>query len=202
LVAANTGIRRQEKSDFFMQQWETLERQTVWRSVDGRYVIVETHTVQLPDGTVIEQWPWLAMPDYVNIVVETVDGRFVCFRQTKYAAGDVTFGVPGGYIEPGEDPFAAAQRELLEETGYSSPEWHFLGRYVIDGNRGAGHAHLYLARQAVWEQPIDADDLEEQEVHLLSREEMARALWNGEFRILPWAMAVSMALLKLGITDR
>lgn len=181
-----------------LQPWTTLARQPVLQAGDGRFLTVEYHTVQLPDGQVIEEWPWLRTPDFVNIVAETAQGHFICFRQTKYAAQGVTLAVAGGYIEPDEEPLAAAQRELLEETGYAAPDWTPLGEFVVDGNRGAGRAYLFLARNATPLQPIAADDLEEQELLLLSRQEMVDALAAGEFRILPWATAVALALLRLG----
>ncbi|MEZ4613071.1 MAG: NUDIX domain-containing protein [Caldilineaceae bacterium] len=51
-------------------------------------------------------------------------------------------------MEPGEEPLPAAQRELLEETGYVADDWTDLGRFAVDGNREAGLAHLFLARGA------------------------------------------------------
>ena len=75
-------------------------------------------------------------------------------------------------------------------------EWIDLGKYAVDGNRGAGTAHLFLARGAEWRQPIDADDLEEQELLLLTRAEMRAALQRGEFKVLPWATAVALALCR------
>lgn len=164
---------------------------------DGRFLTVEYHTVHLPDGSVIDEWPWIITPDFVNVVAETTDGEFICFRQTKYAVDGTSLAVTGGYLEPDEDPFDAAQRELLEETGYAAPDWSFLGEYAVDGNRGSGTAYLYLARGATWQQPIDADDLEEQELLMLSRDELRGSLIRGEFRVLPWAAAVALALAKL-----
>ena len=180
-----------------MENWRTRARRTVMQAGDGRFLTVEYHTVELPDGQVIEDWPWLITPDFVNVVAETRDGEFICFRQTKYAVAGVSLAVTGGYLEPGEDPLVAAQRELLEETGYTAPDWTSLGEYAVDGNRGAGTAHLYLARGAAFRQPIDADDLEEQEMVMLSRGEMAEALQRGEFKVLPWATAVALALARL-----
>ncbi len=180
-----------------MEPWKTLSRTTVLQSRDGKYLTVENHRVGLPDGRVIEEWAWLITPDFVNVVAVTEAGEFICFRQTKYAAPGVSLAVVGGYLEPGEDPLAAAQRELLEETGYAATEWTALGSYVVDGNRGCGQAHLFLARNARWVQPIDADDLEEQELLLLSRQAVATALQQGEFKVLPWSAAVALALLQL-----
>ena len=178
-----------------MQPWKTLARRTLLHC--DRFLTVESHTVALPDGRIIEAWPWVITPDYINVVAVTAQGRLVCFRQTKYAIEGVSLAVVGGYLEPGEDALAAAQRELREETGYAAPIWRFLGRYPVDGNRGAGHAHLFLAQDAVPVAEIHADDLEEQQLLLLSREEVEAALDAGEFKCLPWVAAMALALRKL-----
>lgn len=183
-----------------MQPWQTLTRRPVHQTGDGRFLVVEHHRVQLPDGQIIDDWAWVRTPDFVNVVAQTEDGHFLCFRQTKYAVPGTTLAVPGGYLEPDEAPDAAVRRELLEETGYAAPEWRFLGRYVVDGNRGSGHAHLYLARGAHPVQAIDADDLEEQELLLLTHQELADALARGEFQVLPWAANVALALTALAAT--
>jgi ADP-ribose pyrophosphatase len=179
-----------------MELWKTLHRTTLL--THDKYLTVENHTIELPGGQVLDNWAWLTTPDYINVVAVTTDGEFICFRQTKYAVEGVSLAPVGGYIEPGEDPLAAAQRELLEETGYRAERWHALGQYVVDGNRGAGIAHLFLAEEA---QPVaarNADDLEEQELLLLSRAEIEQALAGGQFKVLPWTTVVALSPLKLG----
>jgi ADP-ribose pyrophosphatase len=180
-----------------MELWQTLARRRVLQAGNGRFLRVEYHTVQLPDGRIIEEWPWVDTPSFVNVVAETEDGRFLCFRQSKYAVEGISMSVPGGYLEPDEEPLIAIQRELREETGYVADQWLFLGSYVVDGNRGSGTANLFLARGAHYMQAIDADDLEEQELLLLTRAELAAALAAGEFKVLPWAANVALALIQL-----
>lgn len=178
-----------------MQPWKTLSRRTILDR--GRWLRVEEHTVELPDGQVVENWPWIITPDYINVVVVTREGEFLCFRQTKYGVGGITLAVVGGYLEPGEDPLATARRELLEETGYEAPDWINLGHYRVDGNRGGSTAHLFLARNAVRVAQPDADDLEEQELLYLSRAEVEAALDAAEFKVLAWATSVALALRAL-----
>ncbi len=178
-----------------MQQWKTL---TSERVVDfGKWLTVERRTIELPDGRTIPDWPWLIMPDYVTVVAVTANDQFMCFRQVKYAIDGTSLAVVGGYLEPGEEPLSAAQRELREETGYAAREWLSLGRYAVDANRGAGTGYLFLARGARFVGGAIADDLEEQELLLLSRDEIATALADGEFKVMPWTTAVALALLKL-----
>jgi ADP-ribose pyrophosphatase len=178
-----------------MQPWKTLSRQTILKH--GYYLTVENHTIKLPDGQVISDWPWVITPDYINVAALTGAGEFLCFRQSKYGIDGLSLAVVGGYLEPGEEPLAAAQRELLEETGYEASDWIDLGQYRVDGNRGAGTAHLFLAGGAHRVAEPDADDLEEQELLHLSRAEVEEALAMGQFKVLAWATVMALALIHL-----
>jgi ADP-ribose pyrophosphatase len=178
-----------------MQPWQTRSREKVLDY--GRFLVVEKHTIELPDGRTLSDWPWLITPDYVNVAAVTTEDEFLCFRQTKYAVEGISLAPVGGYLDPGEKPLAAAQRELLEETGYESPDWVSLGRYAVDGNRGAGTAHLFLARQARPVAEVKADDLEEQQLLHLSRAEVETVLAAGEFKVLAWAAVMALALQRM-----
>jgi ADP-ribose pyrophosphatase len=175
-----------------MDSWKTLSRETVLDR--GKFLRVEDHTVELPDGRVIEQWPWVISPDFINVVAVTDAGKFLCFRQVKYAVEGETLATVGGYLEPGEEPLAAAQRELLEETGYEARDWIELGQYRVDANRGAGTAHFFMAHHARQVAERNADDLEEQHLLLLTRAEVEAALQRGDFKALPWLAIIVLAL--------
>jgi ADP-ribose pyrophosphatase len=178
-----------------LQSWKTLSRRVLLDH--SKFLVVEEHTVELSDGQIIHDWPWLITPDYINVVAVTRDGLFLCFRQTKYGIEGTSLAPVGGYLEQGEDPLVAAQRELLEETGYQAEEWTELGRYCIDGNRGFGTANFYLAQRAHRVAEPEADDLEEQELVLLTREQIESALDAGDFKTLPWAAIVALALRRM-----
>lgn len=178
-----------------MQAWKTLSRQKLLDY--NKFLSVEEHTIKLPDDQVIADWPWVITPEYINVAAVTEAGEFLCFRQTKYAVEGVTLAPVGGYLEPGEEPLVTAQRELLEETGYEAPQWHNLGSYAVDGNRGAGKAHLFLACEARQVTLPAADDLEEQILLTLSRAELEQALIAGEFKVLAWPALLGLALLYM-----
>jgi ADP-ribose pyrophosphatase len=177
------------------EPWTTISRETLLSSPP--FLTVERHRVALPDGRVIDNWQWIITPDYINVVAVTAAGEFILFRQTKYAVQGTSLAPVGGYLEPGEDALVAARRELREETGYDSEHWESLGRFAADGNRGAGHANLFLARDCSFVGHHPSDDLEAQELLLLARAEVAQALADGEFKVLAWAAIVALALLRV-----
>ena len=179
-----------------MKPLKTVSKKTILDL--GKYLVVENHVVELPDGRVIKDWPWIITPDYINVVAVTDDGEFPIFRQTKYAVEGTSLAPVGGYLDPGEDPLAAAKRELLEETGYEAPDWTHLGSFAVDGNRGAGRGHMFLAHGARRVADIDSDDVEEQELLFLSRSEIEAALDAGKFKLLPWVTVVALALRHIG----
>jgi ADP-ribose pyrophosphatase len=175
-----------------MPLWELLARETVLHAPP--FLTVERHHLRLSDGREIPDWQWLITPDYVNVAARTVDGRWLLFRQEKYAVDGLSLAPVGGYLEPGEDPLTAAQRELREESGYAAARWTPLGRYAVDGNRGAGTAHLFLAEQAAFVGATVSDDLEPQELVLLTTDELRDALAAGGLKVLAWAAVMALAL--------
>jgi ADP-ribose pyrophosphatase len=178
-----------------MKPWKTLSRQTILDR--GKYLSVENHIIELPDGRIIDDWSWINTPDFVLVVALTPDDQCLCFRQTKYAVDGPTLAPVGGYIEPEEEPLVAAKRELLEETGYEAGSWCFLGKYPVMANRGGGTGYLYLARGARLVAKPCSDDLEEQELLLLDLDEVDQAISEGGFNVITWTACVALALLYL-----
>ncbi len=178
-----------------MQNWKTLTRKLV---LDKRpWLSVESHSVELPTGQIIPDWHWVITPDFVNVVAITEDDTFICFRQVKYGIEGDTLAVVGGYLNDGEEPLSAAQRELHEETGYESSDWQELGHYRVDPNRGIAMGHLYLARHARKVTAPIVDDLEEQQLLFLTRAQVEEAIAKGEFKVMAWTAAIVLALRYL-----
>ena len=174
---------------------KTLSKETILSH--NKFLLVENHVVELPDGRIIPDWVWVKIPDAAIVLAMTEDNHFICFRQTKYAVAGTTLATVGGMVEPDEDPLVAAKRELIEETGYTAEKWISFGKYILDPNRGVADMHLFLAlggKKIV--EPI-IDDLEDQELILLNRAEIEKALYAGEFKILTWTAVISLSLQYL-----
>ncbi|MFZ3070608.1 MAG: NUDIX hydrolase [Anaerolineaceae bacterium] len=178
-----------------MIPWRTISRKVI---LDRRpHLVVEERHIALPDGSEITDWTWLDTPDFVIVMAVNAMGKFLVFEQTKYAVKGPIFAPVGGYMEAGEEPLTAAKRELLEETGYTSPDWVFLGDFITDANRGNGRGYYFLARQASQTAEINSDDLEEQHLKLLDREQVEELVEAGDVRIITGQAGFAMALLRL-----
>lgn len=178
-----------------MESWNTLSKKTLL--IFGKFMRVEQHAIELPGGRIIDDWPWLVGPDFVNVLAITGDELALIFRQGKYGLDGLSLAPVGGYIEPGENPLDAAKRELLEETGYVAAEWVDLGHYTVDPNRGVGTGYLYLALNAQFKQEPVKDDLEEQKLLLMELKDVSKGLYEGQFKAMAWAANVALALLYI-----
>jgi len=181
-----------------LRPWKTLGRKLILNH--NTFLQVESHVIELPDGRVIPDWPWVIIPDAVIVLPMTEAGAFLCFRQTKYAVEGTSLAPVGGMLEAGETPLDAAKRELLEEMGYAAQEWVSLGETVLDPNRRVATMHLFLALNAQKVAEPDSDDLEDQVVVQLALEALGDALRKGEFKVTSWALVVALALNHLGST--
>jgi 8-oxo-dGTP pyrophosphatase MutT (NUDIX family) len=87
-------------------------------------------------------------PDWVNVVALTADGQLVLVRQFRFGIDGFSLEVPGGIIEPGEDPVAAGVRELQEETGYVGSCARLLGSIHPNPAIQSNRCHLVLVESA------------------------------------------------------
>jgi ADP-ribose pyrophosphatase len=127
------------------------------------------------------------------------DGRVLTLRGYKHGAGRVMLQLPAGYMDrANESPLACAKRELLEETGYRAKEWHALGRLSVDGNRGLGHAHMFLARGLEAVAAPDSGDLETLIIEWLAPVQLRQQWRAGEFDNAAATALIGLALDELG----
>ena len=103
-----------------------------------------------------------------SVVILAVDERrsqpyVLLERQYRHAAQDYLWELPAGRIDKGENPLAAAKRELLEETGYTATRWQRILKFYASPGFVAETMNLYLARglRAGTAQP-EADELIQQ----------------------------------------
>lgn len=93
----------------------------------GHFLHVVRDVVRLPSGAEATR-EYVLHPGAVMVVGLLADGQVVLERQYRHPMQRVMIEFPAGKLDAGEDSLACAQRELLEETGYSASEWAFAGR--------------------------------------------------------------------------
>lgn len=98
---------------------KTLTSDVVYRGV---FLEVRKDLAALPDGRhgVRE---YIVHPGAAAMVPLFDDGRILIERQFRYALQRAFVEIPAGKLDPGENSFQAAQRELIEETGHRAAQW-------------------------------------------------------------------------------
>ncbi|MDR1670071.1 MAG: NUDIX hydrolase [Oscillospiraceae bacterium] len=110
---------------------------------EGRIFTVERDVIE-QNGRLAER-EVVRHPGGVAVLALDGSGRVVMVRQFRYAAGRVLLEIPAGRLERGEDPLAAGERELSEETGYSASRVVPFGKFIPTGGYDSEVIHLCLA---------------------------------------------------------
>jgi 8-oxo-dGTP pyrophosphatase MutT (NUDIX family) len=100
--------------------WKILSTHEIFKS---KYFRLRADTCQLPDGRTMPRYYVFDFLDWVQIVPVTGDGQMILLNQYRHGAQKDFLEIPGGSTDLGETALVAAQRELAEETGFSSSEW-------------------------------------------------------------------------------
>ena len=181
-----------------IRPWKVLARRVLLSRPP--WIEVGDERIELPDGRVVEDYPWIRTRDFAIVVAITPLGQIVLERAYKHGHRSVAVALPAGYTEDGEQPIDSARRELREETGYEAKDWRSLGSYTVDGNYGLCIEHAYLALDA--RLPDNASvtptgDLEDIEVFTASLPEALEMLEAGGIAQLSSASALALAALAM-----
>jgi ADP-ribose pyrophosphatase len=114
-------------------------------SFRDRWLAVRSDSCVAADGTAIDPYHIVELPDWVNVVALTPSRDIVLVREYRHGTAEIALELPSGTIDPGEAPLATAQRELREETGYGGGLWHRTGRNGANPARQNNHVTTFLA---------------------------------------------------------
>ncbi len=159
-----------------------------WTTLESRYVIrrpwltARVDVVQLPDGRVNPEHYVLEYPDWVNVIAITREGLYVMVRQYRHGMHMVMAELAAGTAEQGESPLQAAQRELLEETGYAGGEWRCIMTVGQNPSICNNVTHCFVATgvERVADQQLDSG--EDIAVELWTRQQLLEHLQRDEMK--------------------
>lgn len=107
-------------------------------------------------------------PGGVLVIPVDAEGYVYCVRQFRYPIGEHLLEVPAGKLEPGEEPFSCAVRELLEETGISAETYTDLGKIYSSPGYSKEVLYIYMARDLSFGEarPDEGEFLDVEKIHI------------------------------------
>ena len=144
------------------------------------WLTMRQDTVQLPNGTVIDDYYIWEFPPWNNVLAVTKSKQVVLIRQYRHGIGKVFYELPAGvHDKTGESVLESAQRELLEETGFGGGSWKPLMELSANPALQNNITYSFLAEgvEEISKQALDTT--EEISVHLVSFDELRAIVLDG-----------------------
>lgn len=159
--------------------WDSIEDEVVG---DYDAFSVRRHVMRSPRTGELHAFHVVEVPLCVQVIPFTDDGRVVLVEQYRQGVQRVSLEFPAGVVEDGEDPVAAAVRELEEETGYCTARADVLGDFDPDPAIQTNAIQIIVARECRAEGTRDQDDGEDVEVCVVGVDEIGDLIAEGRIR--------------------
>lgn len=140
---------------------------------------VEQHEILDGEGKPRRNVFTFACTDWCNVIARTPNDEIVMIWQYRFGTDSLSLEIPGGVIDPGEEPIAAAKRELSEETGYGAASFRHLSSVAANPAIQSNFCHTFLADGATPLGSTSFDDLEECELCLVPESALPALLDDG-----------------------
>lgn len=137
--------------------WEVLEAKLL---LDRRWLRVREEKIRTGSGVVLDEFHVIESPNWAATICLTEERELVLVEQYRHGHGGLSLEFPAGVVDEGEGTRAAAERELLEETGYVAEDWRSLWRTRPEPARHEQWAEFFVARGARHVRPQDLDPAE------------------------------------------
>lgn len=124
----------------------------------------------------------LDAPDWINVVAITTEGKFILVEQFRHGTQRNEIEIVGGLVDRGEEPLAAAIRELREETGYvptASSRIELIGTVHPNPAFLTNRCHTYLVTDCVKEHEQSLDEHERIRVSEVTEAEFVAMIKSG-----------------------
>ena len=157
--------------------WRELSRETV---ADARIFTLERSMAESPVDGQARPFHRIRSVDWAQLLPITANNEAVMVRQYRHGPQRVTLEMPGGLMDPGEDPATAALRECLEETGYRARNAQPLGTVNPNPAIFTHRLHSFFATGVEPERAIQNTGTEVTEVVLVPVADLEGLLLAGE----------------------
>ena len=153
---------------------KTLDSELIF---DGRVVKVYKDSIELPTGQ--KSFREVVKHSGGVVILAYKEDKILLVKQYRYPLKEVMYELPAGKLEPNEDPFEAAKRELEEETGYCANTWTSLGYVYTSPGYSDEKLYLYKAENLEFTHchPDDGEILEPLEVE---KNEVLKMIKDGK----------------------
>ena len=118
--------------------------------------------------------------NYSTVVPFLSEREVLVIRSYRHLVDSIQFEIPSGYIEEGESPIDAAQREFNEETGYVTNNMVFVGEYTLDYSMFEQKVFIYAAYDLVKKNKQNLGLMESIKIESLTIEELKNMLFKGQ----------------------
>jgi ADP-ribose pyrophosphatase len=175
-----------------------------WTVEDSEYIsnhiyfTARRDRCRLPDGQIVPEYFVVELPPSVCAIPITAEGEVVMIRQYRHPLRQTLLEIPGGFVDPLEDPAEAMKRELLEETGYAFDQVTALGRTAANPGLLDNFTSLYLATGGRKVQAQDLDANEAIDIVLMPLEVLEGMLRRHELVQSMHTCCLFYALLHMG----
>lgn len=163
-----------------------MKRVKPWREIAREHLLncrifdVERSVAESPvDGSEHDYYR-IVSRDWAQIIPITANDDVVMVRQYRHGSSSMVLEIPGGLVEDGEDPAAAAARECLEETGYRADTVQQMAALNPNPAIHSHRLYSFYARGVGQTESIQNTATEHTEVELVPLGELAERLRAGD----------------------
>jgi 8-oxo-dGTP pyrophosphatase MutT (NUDIX family) len=178
---------------------------TPWKILNSKYLYksngmaVRVDQCEIPNGNIFEPYV-IETGNWVNVIAITKNREVVLVKQYRHGVGKEMLEIPAGIMDDDdESPFQTAQRELLEETGYTGKKFIEVGKAYPNPATHNNLTYSFLALDVEKVGQQNLDETEEIEISLVPFDELVSMAKNGG---LPQALHISALFFALVYLER
>jgi ADP-ribose pyrophosphatase len=157
-----------------ISKWKELSRNIAFKRYSRK---IEQVVFELPDGSKADFYIKSECPAS-GVLALTPNNKVVLVRQYRPGPKQILNEIPGGFVDPGDNPLETARREFVEETGYDG-EFEFVGT-CIDDAYSTMERYCYVAKNCKKVGKPQANATEQTEVVLVSLDDFRKQLRSGK----------------------